>query len=77
MLESIRDLAIRVGADLDTVIAYAANLGLADDNGTTGADTLLWEEEAEQLAYYFTTDPTPQEQYRAADGAPDTPWQEN
>lgn len=73
MATTIQALAERLDAPVEEVMQAAQRLGIYF---YPQPDYRIEDGEADDISYYFG-DPTPHEQWRNTDGAPDTPWSED
>lgn len=67
-MATIRELMTQYGGISWIVFARHHELG------GYGPDDELMEDDEQRVRDHYEGDPTPYEQYRAVDGAPDSPW---
>lgn len=75
-MATLQQLADDLGTTPAEIVQYLDFIGVPDLNGWQPAWQIHASEERD-VREHWTTDPTPQEQWRNTDGAPDTPWSED
>lgn len=73
---SVKDLAKELDTTPSEIALYLIQCGYKNVGSLARGIGLLHEDEEQDCRDHWT-DPTPHEQWRNTDGAPDTPWSED